>query len=134
MRILTSLLCFLFAAPVGAETILNAQEYDDISLGKTIYLDQGDAFYGAEQHFPGRRTMWKQAGGQCVEGFWYQSGDAICFNYPELADTACWLILQTQEGIKARLVGSEPMEDLLIVAVDTKELLCETPFLNTSFQ
>ena len=124
----------MFWAPVGmAETLLNAEQYDGISLGKTIYLDQGDEFYGAEQHFEGRRTMWKQAGGECVEGFWYQEGDAICFTYPALGDTACWLIFQTDVGIKARLVGADPMDDLLIVAVDTNELLCETPFLNSNY-
>ena len=50
--------------------------------------------------------------------------------YPE---PQCWNFIQDGDRFLARLLGGDPANDLELTFVDTKELLCEAPYLGASF-
>jgi hypothetical protein len=122
-----------FAAPITAQEIITPQQFAEISTNKTLYFDSGEQFHGAEQYFPNRVVTWKFADGECDDGFWYDQGDAICFSYKQNPEPQCWNFIQDGDRFLARLLGGDPTNDLELKFVDTKELLCEAPYLGASY-
>tara|TARA_R110002096_G_scaffold2793_3_gene14411 strand:+ start:2512 stop:2931 length:420 start_codon:yes stop_codon:yes gene_type:complete len=118
---------------VAAQEIVTPEQFDEISTNKTLYFNSGERFHGAEQYFPNRKVTWKFANGECDQGFWFPQGDAICFSYTQNPEPQCWNFIQDGDRFLARLLGGDPANDLELTFVDTKELLCEAPYLGASF-
>lgn len=112
-----------------AETILSPEEFEAFSENRTLYFSQSGQHYGTEQYFEGRIVTWKDSAGQCQNGFWVTSGDAICFYYEKDPDPHCWHVLQTTSGISVRLLGGDPIDDLNMTALDDQDIVCPAPFL-----
>ena len=112
-----------------AEVLLTPDEFQGISEGKTLYFNNINGFHGAEQYFENRQVRWKFAEGQCQEGYWYGDGEAICFQYDNEPAPICWLFWQTDTGIFAVLDEAFDSAPLKLEFVDTREILCEEPYL-----
>ncbi|SLN31366.1 hypothetical protein AQS8620_01015 [Aquimixticola soesokkakensis] len=85
-----------------ASTPLTAEEFEAYAKGKTLtYSDHGIA-YGAEQYLPDNRVRWAFDEDTCMEGYWYQSGPSICFEYDDGEGPQCWQFFN--EGGKLRAV------------------------------
>lgn len=128
IRLLT-LLSLLAPQFVAAETILSPEEFEAFSENRTLYFSQNGKHYGTEQYFEGRIVTWKDFEGQCQNGFWVTSGDAICFYYENDPDPHCWHVLQKSNGISVRLLGGDPVDDLNMTALDDQDIVCPAPFL-----
>lgn len=110
-----ALMAPLLSAPVAmADPLLSAEEFDALTLGRTMTWAEFGQVYGVEHYLPDRRVRWTVLGDDCKLGHWYPQGDAICFLYEDDPLTpACWRIALSGAGMQAEdteaLPGSEPV-------------------------
>ncbi|NJM83978.1 MAG: hypothetical protein HC844_17380 [Tabrizicola sp.] len=91
LRAVAAGLMLLLAAPgLRAETILTPEEFDALSVGKTLSYAQDGQIYGREMHFPGRQVRIAIPGRECGKGTWFARGTEICFVYEGLPNEHCW--------------------------------------------
>lgn len=119
-----SLVIFLIATPVMAETIVGPNEFESLSTGKTLYFSKDGKAYGAEHFYKGRRSKWRYSNGICEDGEWFTQGELFCFNYEGNIETQCWTFFKTDEGFAARAEGAPLDEFLELYFIDKKPLLC----------
>ncbi|MEM6620472.1 MAG: hypothetical protein AAF631_14410, partial [Pseudomonadota bacterium] len=112
MRVLLSLLAL--ASPAAAETIVSPEAFQRMSEGRTMTFSRGGEFYGAEQFYTRRRSLWQYADGTCTDGEWYAEGDYICFVYEESPVPQCWHFIEKPGGFAARARGAEEAFDILL--------------------
>jgi hypothetical protein len=101
---------FLMAGQALADTPLDGAAFGALTTGKTIVFDVDGAPYGAEEYLPDNRVRWSFLDGNCLEGRWFQKGEAICFVYEDQPDEHCWLFYEEASGaLSARLaeLGAE---------------------------
>ena len=110
----------LAAAPVLAETPLTAEDFDALTLGRSMTWSEFGQVYGLEQYLPNRRVRWTLLGDTCVEGSWYADGQAICFQYEDRPDPVCWKMTQAQSRLNASLVA-QAGENAFVVIEETQE-------------
>ncbi len=131
MMIRLSALALLAASlSAEAEEFLSADEFEEIATNITQYFTRGGTFYGAEQFFTGRRSLWQYSDGSCTYGVWYEEGDAICFVYEDVpGGPQCWHFTRRGDSFYARIAGlaaGDPSE-LRLSKVDTEPLPCPGP-------
>ena len=63
----------LFAIPPAAmaQTPLTADEFDTLTVGRTLQYSLGGTAYGIERYKADRRVIWSFLDGECREGRWY---------------------------------------------------------------
>lgn len=122
-----ALLLLLWAVPGHAETVVPPQVFEQLSTGKTLYFFRNGEFFGAEQYFPERRSLWQYNGGACLEGNWFARGDQVCFTYREDPRVQCWHFLEKSGGYVARGENDPPELDLELGQIDTQPLNCPGP-------
>lgn len=131
MRVLLviSLSLFPFAAKAQNtnETIVTGPEFQRLSEGKTLYFSQNGTFFGAEQFYTRRRSLWQNSANECLDGEWYMKQDYICFDYGLTTDPACWHFLKKEDGYYARSEGSSDLFDLFMYKIDEQPLDCKGP-------
>ena len=126
MRVLLCLL--LMVSPSWAETPMTTEEFENYVHGKTLsYAQQGRAF-GVEQYFDDRRVIWAFANGLCQSGVWYPQNGNICFDY-ENEDPVCWNFFAVGDGMRARMPGNDPANDLSVVGQSDQHIDCVPPGL-----
>ena len=130
-RTITSYLCALIlalGAPAHAERILSPEEFEAISKNQTQYFYRFGEFFGSEQFFDDRETIWMFADGSCDHGVWYPVGDLICFEYDSLDHAQCWNMIEKSDGsLAARLNGFGPENDLNLKTINQADLPCPGP-------
>jgi hypothetical protein len=131
MTIRLLILCLLAAAPAGAETLLDGPGFAARVSGKTIHFDRWGEAYGAEQYLPDRRVIWRFEGEACQPGRWYPQGDAICFVYDDQPGPICWSVIDAADGLRVRIVGDLPENDLTVRRETTAPLACPGEFLGS---
>jgi hypothetical protein len=109
------------------ETIVTPSEFETLSTGKTLYFSRDGRFFGAEQFYTRRRTLWVDSAGDCQDGEWYAEQDLICFNYGTELDPQCWHFIKNGTTYAARAEGSTREFDILMHNIDTKPLDCKGP-------
>lgn len=124
------LLAIFLAAPAAAQTLLGAEEFEDLSTGRTLHFERAGLHYGSEQYMAGRHTLWQTGDGQCQRGIWYPSGELICFLY-ETGGPACWRVARDGGRLSASVAlpeggFGEPIE---LSGFDTQPLDCPGPDL-----
>lgn len=97
MKRLALALSLSLATPALADT-MTAEEFDAFTRGKTFYYGTNGREYGAEEYLSNRRVIWTFLDGRCQEGFWYQQGEMICFEYENLEETQCWTFRESSRG------------------------------------
>lgn len=124
---LSAALVLCLATPVLAETPLTAQEFDALTLGRTMTWAEFGAVYGVEQYLPGRKVRWTVMGDDCKTGHWYQDGPAICFQYEDDPAPDCWEITSSGAGLLARYTTNPPEAEPVVVRETTELLACLGP-------
>lgn len=114
------------AQSVG-ETIVTPQEFETLSTGKTLYFEKDGRFFGAEQFYTRRRSLWMNGANQCQDGEWFAKDDLICFDYSTELDPQCWHFIKKSGKYSARAEGSTSKFDILMNNIDTKPLDCKGP-------
>ena len=125
MRALLTL--FLTAAPALADPLLTAEEFDALTLGRTMTWSEFGTAYGVEQYLPDRKVRWTYTGDECKTGNWYQDGSAICFQYEGDITPDCWEITRSGPDLLARYTTDPPGTDPVIVTETTVPLACFGP-------
>lgn len=121
----------LLALPLQAQDLLTADEFDALTLGRTMTWAEFGQVYGVEQYLPGRRVRWTELGDDCKLGHWYQQGQAICFLYEDDPTPACWDISLSGAGMLA-VDLSDPPGDAPVVIEETSETMpCFGPKVGT---
>ncbi|HVL22203.1 MAG TPA: hypothetical protein VM422_14685 [Amaricoccus sp.] len=103
MRCVLALLLLALAAPAKAAP-LDPAGFEALAEGHTLRFTRDGAPFGAEQYFPGRRSLWQYPDGACAEGVWWPEGDRVCFSYGAGAERECWRFEAGRTGISVRLM------------------------------
>lgn len=135
--------CLLIGLPVSAqqekqtpqlaESTMSAAAFEAFTKGSTLYFNRYGAPYGAEQYKDDRRVIWTFLDGRCERGAWYSEGDTICFAYETQSEAQCWNFLEIGGEKRARVVGDDPGNDLLVVGQDKADLDCPGPGVGVSY-
>ncbi|MCX7564913.1 hypothetical protein OS189_00975 [Sulfitobacter sp. F26169L] len=116
------------AAPVAnAQTLMDAEEFDAYTRGKTLYYGNNGEAYGAEIYLPNRRVRWSFLDGECKEGQWYEANGLICFTYDDRPDPQCWSFERGSRGLIARFENDPAITPLYEANESTQEMLCLGP-------
>ena len=129
----------LLASPALAETPMTGAEFEAFVTGKTLTFAIGSEPYGVEYYAPDRRVIWSFAGGECVNGEWYDeatdtgtntgtnsgtnSGTNICFVYENNPDPQCWQIFEVGGKLRADFMN-RPGTTVLYEAYEAEPLVC----------
>lgn len=131
MKPLLTILLIAMGAPVAAGSdLLTADEFEQLSTGRTLHFSLGGQAYGAEQFLPGRRSIWAFDDGVCQRGVWFPEGERLCFLYEDADQVSCWTFRKRGDGLVARSDG-EPGSaiELRLDRVEDEPLACKAPGL-----
>lgn len=117
----------LAAPPALAEERMSAAEFESYATGKTLTYGLGGVVYGIEQYLPGRRVLWAFENDTCLDGYWYEAGEEICFVYEDNPTPQCWTFHRNDTGLRARFAGDPEGADLSEVDQSPKPLVCAGP-------
>jgi hypothetical protein len=124
------LLVLLAASGASAQEALSPGAFEALAEGHTLRFTLDGAPFGAEQYFPGRRSLWRFADGTCEAGAWWPEGALVCFRY-EAGDVPvqCWRFRRAGGGTEAAQVegGEETGFALTLAGRDTVPLDCRGP-------
>lgn len=114
-------------APAAAEE-MTAEAFEGLAEGRTLYFTRDGRPFGAEQYFPGRRSLWRFDDGTCEEGRWWGEGRLICFAYEPDAPQ-CWHFRGSSGDFTASSVrdGVETGFSLRFSGADARPLDCPGP-------
>lgn len=84
---------------------MTAEAFEGFAEGRTLYFTRDGQPFGAEQYFPGRRSLWRFAGGGCETGRWWGEGPRICFRYDD-GEPQCWHFRGAPDSFTAESVDS----------------------------
>lgn len=126
MKYIMTFLLFL-AAPVAAQDLLNAEEFDAYTRGKTLFYGQNGQAYGAEIYHENRRVEWSFLDGECKTGEWYEDRGLICFVYEDNPNPQCWSFTKGATGLIARFENNQNTTELYEAEEIGEEMLCLGP-------
>lgn len=113
------------ASDLSSSRPMSGPEFQAASEGWTLYFETEDGeYFGAEQYFENRESLWSPRGGQCVPGVWRAVDDRICFVH--FRDLACWRIYG-EDGEVAAAQSAEPNDTgltLRVIRRDKAPVLC----------
>lgn len=124
-----ALVALLLPAPALAQQVIQPGDFAALAEGHTLHFSRDGAPFGAEQYFPGRRSLWRYAGGECETGTWWDEGDLVCFDYGDGFPPQCWRFRRSGGEITATLVeqGVESSAPLRLTRRDATPLDCPGP-------
>jgi len=132
-----------FAAPLAAqeggggapssEEIMSPEAFEAYVSGSTLYFSRRGEPYGAEHYFADRRVIWTFFDGRCERGAWFSEGDTICFAYETQSSPQCWNFLERSGQRRARVIGADPANDLVVAGQDQVMLECPGPGVGVSY-
>jgi hypothetical protein len=117
----------LTVSPAFAEVPLTAEEFDTLTLGRTMTWAEFGSVYGVEQYLPDRKVRWTVLGDDCRAGYWYMDGPAICFQYEDDPAPDCWEITRSGSDLLARYTTNPPEAEPVVVTETTEPLACFGP-------
>lgn len=127
-------LAALLAAGAASAAPLDPSTFEAMAEGHTLRFTQDGQPFGAEQYFPGRRSLWRYVDGTCAEGVWWPEGENVCFSYGADAERECWAFESGPTGVSVRLVeGSGGAGGLVLdlAGSDDTPLDCPGPDVGT---
>ena len=127
MRSALFALALCTSLPAQADTALDAQAFEQLTLGRTFTYAENGTAYGAEEYLPGRRVRWSFLDGQCKAGFWWEEAGQICFAYEDNPDPQCWRFFMGEAGLVAHYTSSDDAAPLYEVGQSSEPLLCLGP-------
>ncbi len=117
----------------GGEEIMSPEAFESYVSGTTLYFNRRGEPYGAEQYLEDRRVIWTFLDGRCERGAWFSEGDTICFAYETQSSPQCWNFLEKSGERRARVIGADPANDLVVVGQDKSALNCPGPGVGVSY-
>ena len=128
-RLALALVALAAPAAVAATDLVAPEAFEALVEGRTLHFTLDGAPFGAEQFFPGRRSLWRFADGSCEPGRWEARGPEICFTYAAAPTPICWLFRRDGERFAAHLVedGDETSFSLELDRVTADPLPCLGP-------
>ncbi len=113
-----------------AQDLLSADEFDQLSVGTTLYFSEDGRHYGSEQFLENRQSVWRAEDGSCVNGRWAEIEGGICFLYDGSDTTHCWVLIR-EDGI-ITITSMTPAEgelptQLEVTSQDTIPIICTGP-------
>jgi hypothetical protein len=134
LRLGPLLLVLLVAPGASAQEALSPEAFEALAEGHTLRFTLDGAPFGAEQYFPGRRSLWRFADGSCEAGEWWPEGGLVCFRY-DAGDVPvqCWRFRPAGGGYAAVQVeeGAETGFALTLAGRDTTPLDCPGPLVGS---
>lgn len=135
-RLLVPLVLALCAAGPAGAAPLDPAGFEALAEGRTLRFTRDGAPFGAEQYFPGRRSLWQYPDGSCAEGRWWPEGANVCFSYGPGAERECWRFETGPSGTFARFVEGSPGAPpgvllLQLAGIDEAPLDCPGPDVGT---
>ncbi|TPE51484.1 hypothetical protein [Amaricoccus solimangrovi] len=130
MRLTAALAALLASALAAAAGPVTPEAFERMSEGRTLHFTLDGRDFGAEQYFPGRRSLWRYADGGCAWGRWYARDGLICFRYDLTDDPQCWRFEgDGGAGFSATLIENGlPSGPLLrLSGADERPLDCPAP-------
>jgi hypothetical protein len=127
MRHVLFALALCTSLPAQADTALDAQAFEQLTLGRTFTYAENGTAYGAEEYLPGRRVRWSFLDGQCKAGFWWEEAGQICFAYEDNPEPQCWRFFMGEAGLVAHYTSSDDAAPLYEVGQSSDPLLCLGP-------
>ncbi|MGC1506591.1 MAG: hypothetical protein WA782_20940 [Sulfitobacter sp.] len=122
-----ALLLALLAAPLAAQNLMSAEEFDAYTRGKTLFYGKTGQAYGAEIYHENRRVEWSFLDGDCKEGEWYEAEGLICFIYENNPNPQCWSFKKGTNGLIARFENRPDTTELYEANEGGQEMLCLGP-------
>ncbi len=117
----------LLAAPALAQSPMSGAEFEAYVEGRTVYFNSFGGAYGVEEYLPDRRVRWSFMDGRCMDGYWYEVGEMICFIYEDIGDPQCWTFFRQGSSLRA-IFENDPASTQLFEAERTDEpMLCLGP-------
>lgn len=115
------------ACPALAQDPLDAEGFDQHTVGRIFSFTYGEEPYGTELYLPGQQVIWIEDDGTCWEGHWFQSGSSICFRYQGLQQQTCSVFYP--EGKNMYLIPDNPDDPPHLAQLSTSVLpnQCNTP-------
>ncbi len=126
----TIILWLAFATPaIAVDGLLEAEEFETLSEGRTLHFSQGGQPFGSEQYFSDRRSIWRTPDGACEFGRWTPRGETICFVYELTPETQCWRFSSFDGRIRANFVLDDVTdpEAVDLDRIDNAPLECPGP-------
>lgn len=120
-------LCLCSAATAQELSPLTAEEFDALTIGKTITYSQSGIAYGTEEYRPNRTVVWAFTDSECRMGEWFQREEQICFDYHDDMPLQCWTFYNTGEGLVAQFAGDDTVIPLTALNESTTPLNCPAP-------
>lgn len=114
--------------------ILSPEEFKEFATGSTLYFTKNGQPFGAEHYFEDGRVIWSFMSGKCDRGAWFENEGQICFAYESQSSAQCWHFFKDGEKHRGRVVGADPEEDLTVAGRNSRELTCDGPGVNASYQ
>lgn len=127
MKPLFFALALCTSLPAQAETALDAQAFEQLTLGRTFTYAENGTAYGAEEYLPGRRVRWSFLDGQCKSGFWWEEAGEICFAYEDNPEPQCWRFFKGETGLVAHYTSAADASPQYEVGQSSDPLLCLGP-------
>lgn len=127
MRSALFALALCTSLPAQADTALDAQAFEQLTLGRTFTYAENGTAYGAEEYLPGRRVRWSFLDGQCKAGFWWEEAGQICFAYEDNPEPQCWRFFMGEAGLVAHYTSNDDAAPLYEVGQSSDPLLCLGP-------
>ncbi len=132
MKIAVTLLFLASAIPAFSQDLLSADEFDNFSVGTTLYFYQNGRFYGSEQFFENRQSVWRAQDGSCVNGKWDEVQNGICFLYDGSDELHCWQLTRDNDTIMIESMFPTKGQATTILEVDGQDtipIICTAPSL-----
>jgi len=120
-------LTLLLAAPLAAQSVMTAEEFDNYTRGKTLFYAQSGQTYGAERYLENRRVEWSFLDGECKQGSWYEDNGLICFTYDDTPAPQCWSFSASARGLIAKFENNLDTSELYEAQDSDKEFTCLGP-------
>jgi len=115
------------------EVLMTPEAFEEFVSGSTVYFNRQGQPYGAEQYMPDRRVIWTFLDGRCERGAWFSEGSTICFAYETQTEAQCWNFIESGGSKRARAIGADPANDLVVVGQDEASLDCPGPGVGVSY-
>ena len=72
------------------ETPMTGAEFQAHVGTNTFSYEYSNGVRGIADYGPGRTLLWAFEGDSCVNGYWFDDGDELCFAFEDKTLSACW--------------------------------------------
>lgn len=128
-RAALTLLLGLIANVATAQTgdPLSAEDFEAYVTGKTLMYGFEGQPYGGEDYLENRKVRWSFLDGRCKDGYWYPSGEEICFVYEDDPAPQCWIFFRRGSTLTAQFANNDEYQELYETGESDEPLMCLGP-------